>query len=138
MVLNLIHLTDLMLPGMRECRWGRVITSTLSGVVAPIRKLGISNMERAALVDWSRPSLGKWHPTALRLKLSCRGVSRRTGVGDWTKRELRAGANRSAKSSAKAQLPSPLADVVVFIASCRASYITGSVIGVDGGPIPSI
>jgi 3-oxoacyl-[acyl-carrier protein] reductase len=34
--------------------------------------------------------------------------------------------------------PEEYADVVCFIASDRASYVTGSVIRIDGGLIPSI
>src|SRR5215207_11422731 len=43
MVLSVIALTDRVLPGMRDRKWGRIITSTSSGVVAPIPNLGISN-----------------------------------------------------------------------------------------------
>jgi 3-oxoacyl-[acyl-carrier protein] reductase len=43
MVLSVIALTDRVVPGMRERKWGRVITSTSSGIVAPIPNLAISN-----------------------------------------------------------------------------------------------
>ena len=54
MVLSVIALTDRVLPGMREQRWGRIVTSTSSGVVAPIPNLGISNALRVSLVGWSK------------------------------------------------------------------------------------
>src|SRR4029450_13725829 len=54
MGLSVIALTDRVLPGMRERKWGRIITSTSSGVVAPIPNLGISNALRLSLVGWSR------------------------------------------------------------------------------------
>ena len=41
MVLSVIAITDRVLPGMRERKWGRIVTSTSSGVVAPIANLGI-------------------------------------------------------------------------------------------------
>src|SRR5688572_8214478 len=40
MVLPVIALTDRVLPGMKARGWGRIITSTSSGVVAPIPNLG--------------------------------------------------------------------------------------------------
>ncbi len=43
MVLSVIAITDRVLPQMRARRWGRVITSTSSGVVSPIPNLGLSN-----------------------------------------------------------------------------------------------
>ena len=54
MVLSVIAITDRVLPGMRERRWGRIITSTSSGVIAPIPSLGISNSLRQALLGWSK------------------------------------------------------------------------------------
>jgi 3-oxoacyl-[acyl-carrier protein] reductase len=54
MVASVIAITDRVLPGMRERKWGRIITSTSSGVVAPIPNLAISNTLRAALVGWSK------------------------------------------------------------------------------------
>uniref|UniRef100_UPI0035B36DEE SDR family NAD(P)-dependent oxidoreductase n=1 Tax=Paracoccus sp. TaxID=267 RepID=UPI0035B36DEE len=41
MVLSVIAVTDAVLPGMKDRGWGRVITSTSSGVVSPIPNLGL-------------------------------------------------------------------------------------------------
>src|SRR4029077_8536339 len=49
MVLSVIAITDRVLPGMKARKWGRVITSTSSGVVAPIPNLGLSNALRLSL-----------------------------------------------------------------------------------------
>ena len=49
MVLSVMHLTDLVLPAMRSKGWGRIVTSTSSGVIAPIANLGVSNALRTAL-----------------------------------------------------------------------------------------
>src|SRR5271154_6059340 len=54
MVLSVIAITDRVLPGMKAKKWGRIITSTSSGVVAPIPNLAISNALRASLVGWSK------------------------------------------------------------------------------------
>src|ERR1700716_2336000 len=54
MVLSVIALADRVIPQMKERGWGRIITSTSSGVVAPIPNLGISNSLRLALVGWSK------------------------------------------------------------------------------------
>src|SRR5207244_2908945 len=54
MVLSVIAITDRLLPGMKSRQWGRVITSTSSGVVAPIPNLGLSNALRLSLVGWSK------------------------------------------------------------------------------------
>ena len=59
MVLSLIAITDRVLPGMRQRQWGRIITSTTSGAIAPIKNLAISNTLRAALLGWSK--IGRAH-----------------------------------------------------------------------------
>ena len=54
MVMSIISIADRVLPGMRRRKWGRIITSTSSGVVAPIPNLAISNALRLSLVGWSK------------------------------------------------------------------------------------
>ena len=54
MVLSVIAITDRALPAMKEKRWGRIITSTSSGAVAPIPNLAISNTLRSSLHAWSK------------------------------------------------------------------------------------
>src|ERR1700677_603577 len=54
MVLSVIAITDRVLPSMRARHWGRVVTSTSSGVVSPIPNLALSNALRLSLVGWSK------------------------------------------------------------------------------------
>jgi len=54
MVASVIAVTDRFLPGMKEKRFGRILTSTSSGVLSPIPNLAISNSLRLALVGWSK------------------------------------------------------------------------------------
>lgn len=134
MVLNLMHLTDLVLPGMRAPRWRRVIASTFSSVIAPIAKMGISNTLRAASVDWSKTLAREMAPDCITVKtvLPGRIATDRIGLLD----EARAA--RESKSIDEVVCESTTAipvgrigrleeygDVVVFIASCRSSYFTG-------------
>lgn len=147
MVLSVIAVTDRVLPGMRQRKWGRVITSTSSGVVAPIPNLGISNALRLSLVGWSKTlarEVGKDGVTA-NIVLPGRIATPRIRFLDEKKaeREGRAVAEVSAESTASIPLgrygePREYGDMVAFLASERASYVTGSVIRIDGGLIASI
>jgi 3-oxoacyl-[acyl-carrier protein] reductase len=147
MVLSVITLTDRVLPGMRERKWGRIVTSTSSGVVAPIANLGISNALRLSLVGWSKTlarEVGRDGVTA-NIVLPGRVATGRIRFLDEqkAKRENRSVDDISAASTATIPAgrygePQEYADVVAFLASERASYVNGSVIRVDGGLIASI
>ncbi|AOO81935.1 SDR family oxidoreductase [Bosea vaviloviae] len=147
MVLSVIALTDRVLPSMRERNWGRIITSTSSGVVAPIPNLGISNALRLSLVGWSKTlarEVGADGVTA-NIVLPGRIATSRISFLDEqkAKRENRSVEAVAAESTGAIALgrygrPEEYGDVVAFLASERAAYLTGSVIRVDGGLIASI
>ncbi|CAL8979816.1 3-oxoacyl-[acyl-carrier-protein] reductase FabG [Rhodoplanes serenus] len=147
MVLSVIALTDRVLPQMRTRKWGRIITSTSSGVIAPIPNLGMSNALRLTLVGWSKTlarEVGRDGVT-VNIVLPGRVATPRIRFLDEqkAKRESRSVDEVSAESTASIPVgrygePKEYGDVVAFLASARASYVTGSVIRVDGGFIPSI
>lgn len=147
MVSSLIQLTDKVLPDMHNAGWGRIITSTSSGVIAPIANLGMSNTLRMALVGWSKTLASEVAGDGITVNVMVPGriSTQRLGQLDAARagREGTSVEEVAAKSAASIPAkrygkPEEYGAVAAFLASQQASYITGSVIRVDGGMIPSI
>lgn len=147
MVLSVIGMTDLVLPHMLETGWGRVITSASSGVIAPIANLGLSNSLRSALVGWSKTLAREVGPKGVTSNVLVPGriATGRIVALDEAKA---ARENRSVESVREESVgtipvkrygkPSEYGAAAAFLASRQASYITGSVVRVDGGLIASV
>ncbi len=147
MVAPLIAISQAMLPGMRQRKWGRIVTLTSSGVEAPIPRLALSNALRQALVGWSKTLASEVAVDNVTVNVIVQGRIHTDRVDELDA----ANAKRLGKSveDIRAQSiatipagrygrPEELADVVAFLASDRASYITGSLVRVDGGGLRSI
>jgi 3-oxoacyl-[acyl-carrier protein] reductase len=147
MVLSLIAITDRVLPNMRSRHWGRIITNTSSGIVAPIPNLALSNALRLSLVGWSKTLAREVAKDGITANVVAPGriaTSRLKFLDEAkAKREGRSVEEVMAESTSAIPVgrygkPEEYGAVVAFLSSERAAYITGSVIRVDGGLIASI
>lgn len=147
MVLSVIAITDRVLPHMKANGWGRILTSTSSGVIAPIPNLAISNALRLSLVGWSKTLAREVGKDGITVNVIVPGriATARVAALDnaKAKREGRSAEEVAAESRGAIPLgrygkPEEYADAVAFLASERAAYITGSVVRVDGGMVASI
>lgn len=147
MVVGVIDLTDRVLPGMRGRGWGRIITSTSSGVLTPIPNLGISNVLRIALVGWSKTLSAEVASDGVTSNILVPGriatarihaldEARASREGTSVEEVMRASTN--AIPVGRYGAPEEYAAVAAFLASQQSAYITGAVLRVDGGLIPSI
>lgn len=147
MVLSVIAITDRVLPGMKAAGWGRIITSTSSGVEAPIPGLAISNALRASLVGWSKTLAREVAPHGITANIIVPGriATDRIRFLDGKRAEASGRTEEAVTAEATAAIPAgrmgtpeEYGAVAAFLASRQAAYVTGSIVRVDGGLIPSV
>ncbi|TLV21562.1 SDR family oxidoreductase [Klebsiella indica] len=147
MVSSLIQLTDKVLPDMRAEGWGRIITSTSSGVVAPIANLGVSNTLRMALMGWSKTLAAEVAASGITVNVLVPGriATERVGQLDAARAGREGVSVETVRSKSQQTIPvgrygrpEEYGAAAAFLASQQASFITGSVLRVDGGMLPSL
>jgi 3-oxoacyl-[acyl-carrier protein] reductase len=142
MVLMVIKITDRVLPGMKQKGWGRIITSTSSGMISPIPGLAISNTLRASLMGWSKTLATEVAKNGITVNIVLPGriATERLAQLDQIRAQKEAKSLEeiaarmiSAIPMGRYGLPSEYGDAVAFLASTKASYITGTSLRIDGG-----
>lgn len=139
--------TAKLLPGMRERGFGRIVNLVSSGVAQPIPNLGLSNALRASIVGWAKTLAGEVAKDGVTVNCVLPGrihtsrvdeldaaAAKRTGSTP----DAVAQASRATIPMGRYGDPQEFADVVTFLASTRASYVTGAQIRVDGGMIRGV
>ncbi len=142
-----IELATRLLPGMRERGWGRVVTLLSSTVRQPVPDLVYSNAGRSALASWMKTTAREIASDGVtmngvmpgriatpRIQELDSGRAEREGISE---DEVRAAHLRTIPARRYGS-PEELGSLVAFLASDRASYITGQLIAVDGGLIAGL
>lgn len=134
LVLAPLVLARACVPGMRERGWGRIVNVASTSVREPIPGLTLSNANRAAAVGL----LG-----TLAREVAADGITVNTvATGRFATERLAelVGSLEAAEEAARADVPAArlgrpeeYGDLVAFLCSERAAYITGDVIPIDGG-----
>jgi 3-oxoacyl-[acyl-carrier protein] reductase len=135
------------LPHMKRARWGRVLSIQSSSVKQPVEGLLLSNGIRpgvAGLFKTLAADLAKDNITVNLVLpgriMTDRFVGHQKNLAERAGRTLEEQLRLSAADIPAGRIGTPeeFANVVVFLASERASYVTGAVIQVDGGLIKSV
>jgi 3-oxoacyl-[acyl-carrier protein] reductase len=131
-------LLEAVLPGMREAGWGRIVNVGSSSMREPIRGLALSNAHRMAAVGLLK---------TLATEVAADGVTvNSVATGRFATQRLadNAGSMEAAEERAREDVPAgrlgtpeEFGDLVAFLCSERAAYLTGVVIPLDGGLLRS-
>jgi 3-oxoacyl-[acyl-carrier protein] reductase len=131
LLVSVVRLTGLCLPHLRASGRGRVINITSSSVREPIDNLALSNAVRPGVIGWAKTLAREVGPDAITVNSIAPGRIDTERVREVypdgpTERDLESIPLRRLGQTRE------IADVVCFLASERASYVTGAVIPVDG------
>jgi 3-oxoacyl-[acyl-carrier protein] reductase len=147
LVLAQLRLVSLVLPGMRERGWGRILAVGSSGVVAPIPGLALSNVGRAALGGYLKTLSAEVAADGVTVNMLLPGriATARTEAVDRSVAE-RDGvdvADVAARGAASLPIgrygrPDEFGAVAAFLCGEGASYVTGTATRCDGGAVPSL
>ncbi len=140
--LSTVYFAREVIPHMQRKRWGRIITITSISTKQPVADLVLSNAVRAAVVGLVKSlanefgkdgilvnNVGPGFTATDRLKELAKTRSAALGK---TEKEMFEGWAADAPLKRVGE-PREVADAIVWLASERASYITGQTILVDGG-----
>ena len=142
-----VELTRAVLPGMKERRWGRILNVTSIAAKQPIEGLMLSNSLRAAVIGFARTLANEVAPFGVTVNNLLPGYTRTDRVQELARAAgaKTGGSNTDVVSKWEKEIPMgrlgeprEFAALAAFLASERASYITGSSIAVDGGWIRSL
>ena len=132
LLVSAIRLTELCLPHLVASGRGRIVNITSSSVKEPSDNLALSNSVRPGVVGWAKTLARELGPDGVTVNSIAPGRIETERLAE----VYPSGA--SAEDLAAIPLrrfgkPSEVGDVVCFLTSDRAAYVTGTTIAVDGG-----
>jgi 3-oxoacyl-[acyl-carrier protein] reductase len=140
-------LAQLVIPGMRQAGWGRIINIISTSVKEPIPGIGVSNATRGAVAAWAKTLSGELAPFGITVNNVLPGSTHTPRIEQIVAaRAQKSGCSAEAmQRSMAAEIPlgrfadpAEIAAAVAFLASPAASYITGVSLPVDGGRMRSL
>lgn len=145
--MSTVHLAKETLPLMQARRWGRFIAITSITVKQPLDGLILSNAIRTGVLGLVKSLANEYGPSNVLVNNVCPGFTATERLNELAGTLAAKGgvspADIEQRWAAQAPLgrigqPEELANLVVFLASERASFITGESIAVDGGLVKGL
>jgi len=127
-------LAKTIVPGMQERGWGRIVNVGSTSTREPIPGLNLSNAHRMAAIGFLKTLAREVAADGITVNTVATGrfATERLASTHGTLEAAQAAAERDVPA-ARLGRPEEYGDLVAFLCSERAAYITGTVIPIDGG-----
>jgi 3-oxoacyl-[acyl-carrier protein] reductase len=132
LLLSAIRLTNLCVPHLEGSGRGRVINITSSSVREPVDNLVLSNAVRPGVIGWAKTLARELGPAGVTVNSIAPGRIDTDRIAE-VYPDGPSEADLAVIPLRRLGTPREVADVVCFLASERAAYVTGAVVSVDGG-----
>jgi len=141
-LLSVVYLAKAVLPHMQRHRWGRIITITSVSVKQPVAELILSNSVRAAVVGLVKSLSNEFGKDGILVNNVAPGYTATERLKELAGvRALASGVTpeqiyqswAAATPVRRLGQPGEIADVILWLASERAGYVTGQTVLADGG-----
>jgi 3-oxoacyl-[acyl-carrier protein] reductase len=132
LLLSSVRLVRLCLPHLEASGRGRVIAITSSAVKEPIETLALSSAVRPGLVGWLKTASRELGPKGITVNSVAPGRIDTERIRE-VYPDGPSAADLATIPLRRLGRPRELGDVVCFLASDRAAYVTGTTVAVDGG-----
>jgi 3-oxoacyl-[acyl-carrier protein] reductase len=142
LLLSAVGFARAAVPGMRARKWGRIINITSIAAKQPVDNLMLSNSLRSAVIAFAKTLSNEVAADGVTVNNLLPGYTRTERVTDLADQLAASGSTTAANVTARWEAeipmrrlgePAEFAALAAFLASGRASYITGQSIAVDGG-----
>lgn len=132
-------LTEAVLPGMRERGWGRIVNVGSSATAEPIPGLALSNAHRPSLIGFFKTLAHEVAADGVTVNDVATGrfATDRLAANWGGREEMERGAAADVPAG-RLGTPGEYGDLVAFLCSERAGYITGVSMPIDGGMLRSV
>ncbi len=140
-------IANLLVPGMQDSGYGRIINIISTSVKEPIAGLGVSNTIRGAMGNWSKTLATELAPMNITVNNVLPGFTATNRLDSIIQNRMKSmnksrdemeNLLKSVVPMGRFADPSEIAQVVAFLASPAASYVTGINVPVDGGRTKSL